>query len=402
MEKRAERRELGGARLNLVLATIAFSACFFAWGMVAPLAPEFQDRLGLSDTQTSFLIAMPVVLGSVLRLPLGIATDRFRGRVVFGVLIVYAATTGLLVGVADSYSLLLVAAFLLGAVGASFVIGVPFVAEWFPKEHHGFVLGIYGMGNIGTAVASFSVPFVFSRFGQMAAGVFVSVVVASAAVAWLLLARDPPRKAPPPPSVRYRDVLGYGVELWRLAVFYFVSFGGFVALAVFLPKLLMDWFDLSLTDAGMRAAGFTVLATFSRPLGGMLADRFDARRVLAIAFAGVGVDAIGLVWQSPDPSIVPVTAFCLSMAIFLGVGSGAVFKLVPRMFPEATGAVTGIVGAAGGLGGFFPPLVMGVVNEATGEYLLAFVFLVAFAWFCAGQALAMADTSGSPPEIANP
>lgn len=398
MQQKSNGREQAGAYRNLALATFAFAACFFAWGMIAPLAPKLQDSLHLSDTQTSILIAMPVVLGSILRLPLGVATDRFRGHKVFGALIVFAATTGLLFGTAGSYALLLGAAFLLGAVGASFVVGVPFVAEWFPKERHGLVLGVYGMGNIGTAAASFTVPFVFSRFGQMAAGVFVSAAVTVAATAWILLARDAPMVEQPPP-VRYREVLGYGVELWRLALFYFVSFGGFVALAVFLPKLLIDWFDFSLTDAGMRAAGFTVLATLSRPVGGMLADRIDARHVLAVAFAGIGLDAIGLVWQSPDPTIIPVTVFCLSMAVFCGIGSGAVFKLVPRRFPEATGAVTGIVGAAGGLGGFFPPLVLGVVEQTTGEYLLAFVFLVAFAWFCVGQTLAMAGESGSPPEL---
>ena len=167
-------------------------------------------------------------------------------------------------------------------------------------------------------------------------------------------------------------------------------------MAIFLPKLLTDWFDYSLTDAGLRAAGFTVLATAARPIGGWLADRIGGSHRADRVFAGVGFDAIGLSWQASDPAIVPVTIFCLTMAVFLGLGNGAVFKLVPVYFPHSTGAATGIVGAAGGLGGFFPPLVMGIVKDATGEFVLGFVFLVAFAWICAGLAAGLAGPPGAP------
>jgi MFS transporter, NNP family, nitrate/nitrite transporter len=191
-------------------------------------------------------------------------------------------------------------------------------------------------------------------------------------------------------------VLRSGWDLYRLSLFYFVTFGGFVAMAIFLPKLLTDWFDYSLTDAGLRAAGFTILATAARPIGGWLSDRIGGSTVLAFCFVGVGVDAIGLSWQASGPSIVPVTIFCLTMAAFLGLGNGAVFKMVPQFFPKATGAATGIVGAAGGLGGFFPPLVLGIVKDATGEFVLGFVLLVAFAWMCAGMAVALLEPGGEP------
>jgi MFS transporter, NNP family, nitrate/nitrite transporter len=372
---------------NLALATVAFALCFTAWGMLAPLAPDLQDDLGLSDTETSIMIAIPVVLGSLLRLPLGALTDRVGGRVVFGATLAYSAAVAILVGFASSYAMLLVAGFLLGTAGASFAVGVPFVAEWYEERRQGFAVGVYGIGNIGTAVAAFSVPAIKDAASQELAGIVIGIVIAAYTVVWFALARDVPRPAHPPP--RYLEVLRSGWDLWRLSLFYFVTFGGFVALAIFLPKLLTDWFDLSLTDAGLRAAGFTVLATFARPIGGWLSDRVGGRQVLIVAFAGVGIDAVGLTWQAPDPSIVPVTVFCLSAALFLGLGNGAVFKLVPQFFPRSKGAVTGIVGAAGGLGGFFPPLVLGVVNDATGEFTLAFVFLVAFAWLCAGLAISM-------------
>jgi NNP family nitrate/nitrite transporter-like MFS transporter len=378
-----------GSGRNLALGTIAFAVCFSAWGMIAPIAPDIQDELGLSDTETSVMISIPVVLGSLLRLPFGYLTDRLGGRVVFSAMLFYSAGAAVLVGFASSYAALLGAGFLLGAAGATFAVGVPFVAEWFDAKRQGFALGVYGMGNIGTAVAAFSVPAIRDSAGQEVAGLVVGAVVAVYGAIWWALARNVPGREPK--RQPYGEVLRSGWQLWRLSLFYFVTFGGFVAMAIFLPKLLTDWFDYSLTDAGLRAAGFTIVATLARPVGGWLSDRFSGSAVLTVSFIGIGIDAVGLTWQASDPSIVPVTIFCLTLAGFLGLGNGAVFKLVPLSYPKATGAATGIVGAAGGLGGFFPPLVLGIVKDATGEFVLAFVFLVAFAWMCAGLAISLLE-----------
>jgi NNP family nitrate/nitrite transporter-like MFS transporter len=379
-----ETEATGGSARNLTLATIAFAACFSAWGTLAPIAPDIQKELDLSNIQTSIMISIPVVLGSLLRIPLGLLTDRVGGRIVFTGMLFYSACAAVLVGFASSYVALLGAGFLLGAAGASFAVGVPFVSKWYPPDRQGVALGLYGMGNIGTAIAAFSVPAIRDSAGQEVAGLVFGAVIVLYALIWMSVAREAPVEKGPP--VRYGEVLRAGWKLWRLALFYFVTFGGFVAMALYLPKLLVDWFDLSLTDAGLRAAGFTLLATAIRPVGGMLSDRIGGNRVLAIAFLGIGVDAIGLSWQASVPNMALTTFFCLTMAMFLGLGSGAVFKLVPLTFPEATGAATGIVGAAGGLGGFFPPLFLGVVKDATGDFVLAFVLLVAFAWLCAGLA----------------
>jgi len=384
---REEASGTAGAGRNLALATAAFAVCFSAWGMLAPLAPKVQDKLDLSNTETAVMIAIPVVLGSLLRIPLGWATDKLGGRVIFTAMLAYSAAAALLVGFTTSYVALLVAGFLLGVAGASFAIGIPFVADWYPQKRQGFALGVYGVGNIGTAVAAFSIPFLYTRFGQFSAGIAFGGVIGVFTLIWLS-------------RPDYREVLRSGWPLWQLAFFYFVTFGGFVAMAIFLPKLLHDWFDLSLTDAGLRAAGFTVLATLARPIGGWLSDRLHASTVLTLCFAGIGLDAVGLSWQATDPAIVPVTAFCLSMAGFLGMGNGAVFKLVPHQFPHSTGSVTGIVGAAGGLGGFFPPLVLGIVKDATGTFTMAFVFLVAFAWMSAGLALSMRAGRSAPDPVA--
>ena len=374
-------------RRNLTLATAAFMLCFSAWGMLAPLAPKLEDDLGLSNTETSVMIAVPVLLGSLLRIPMGVLTDRFGGRKVFTGMLLYCSLPPLLVGFASSYEMLLVAGFLLGVSGASFAVGVPFVAEWYATERQGQALGYYGIGTAGTAISAWTMPALYDGFSQEAAGIIYSLVLLAFAGVWVLSARNAPSHAPKRPS--YLAVLRSGWRLWQLSLFYFVAFGGFVAMSLYLPKLLTDWFDYSKTGAGARAAGFVIVAALiARPLGGRWADRYGGERVLSVAFFGVGLDAIGLSWQASDPDIVPVTIFCLSMAFFLGMGAGAVFKLVPLLFPDTKGAVTGIVGAAGGLGGFFPPLLLGVVKDGTGEYTMGFVFLVAFAWLCAGQALA--------------
>jgi NNP family nitrate/nitrite transporter-like MFS transporter len=383
---------------NLGLATVAFALCFSAWGMLAPLAPKLEDKLDLSNTETSVMIAIPVVLGSLLRIPVGLLTDRYGGRIMFTILLAYSAGAALVIGFTTSYVALLIGGLFLGVAGSSFAVGVPFVADWYERERQGFALGVYGAGNIGVSIAAFSVPFIYEQWGQAAAGIIFAAVLGAFTLIWTSAARNADVQHERP---RYREVLRSGWDMWQLALFYFVTFGGFVAMAIFLPKLLKDWFDYSLTDAGLRAAGFALVATAARPVGGWLSDRIGGAKVLTISFFGVGFDAIGLAWQATDPEIVPVTIFCLTMAAFLGLGNGAVFKLVPQKFPSSTGAVTGIVGAAGGLGGFFPPLILGVVKDATGEFTMAFVFLVAFAWMCAGQALALGRSPG-PPDPARP
>ncbi|MCL4288772.1 MAG: MFS transporter [Thermoleophilia bacterium] len=380
MEEPASATVSREALRGLLLATLAFGLCFTAMGLVAPLARKFEDDWSLSSFETSVLIAVPIILGSLLRIPMGALTDRFGGRRVFAGLLLASVPPCILLGVVDSYWALVGTALLLGIAGSSFAVGVPFVAGWFGRERQGFALGIYGMGNAGTAIAAFSAPFVVDHLGgRRVLGFGVAALLAAGALAWWGLARDAPGR--PAPS-GYRQVLRAGMPLYRLSLFYFVTFGGFIAMAIFTPKLLVDWFDFSLVDAGLRAAGFTAVATITRPLGGWLSDRFGAYSMLVIAFAGIAVDAAALATISPTPRIVPVTIACLSLAAFFGLGSGAVFKLVPAEFPDDTGAASGIIGAAGGLGGFFPPLLMGLVNDLFGSYTLGFVGLLAFCSVC--------------------
>jgi len=380
------------ATRNLVLATLAFAVAFVGWSLIAPLAKRFQDDLDLTNTRTLMLTAVPVVLGSLLRIPVGALTDRLGGRVMFPIVLVVSAIPAVIFGFVEGYAALIVVGFFLGISGSSFAVGVPFVAGWYPKERQGFALGVYGMGNIGTAIAAFGAPAIVDWFGREALGVVAAILLVATAAVFYSMAEDPPRG----PAVDYGAVLRSGWKLWRLALLYFVTFGGFVAMAVFLPKLLRDWFDISLTNAGLRAAGFTAVATLARPVGGFLSDRIGSATVLVVVFVGAGLDAAWLAHISADPTWLPVTVACLTLAGFLGLGNGAVFKAVPLDFPEATGAATGIVGAAGGLGGFFPPVVMGIVKDHFDTYALGFLGLLVFAVVCLVVALTMRRAAGMP------
>lgn len=376
MEKQAS-----GSVLPLVLATVAFAVCFMVWGLIAPLAPTFRDLYGLSTTQVGFLVAVPVLLGSVARLPLGLLTDRYGGRLVFTVLMAALVVPALVAGFTTSYGGLLAVSFLLGLAGASFAIGVPYVSRWFPPERQGFALGIYGMGNIGTAIAGFSAPRVADRFGwEWTFWLFVPLLLVAALIFWSL-ARNAPVSTPPqslPLSQRFA-VFRERPIAWVLALFYFVTFGGFVAIGVYLPTLLVDQYDLSTTDAASRAAGFVLLATLTRPVGGMIADRWGGSPVLNAVFLVVAAFAIVLAFE---PGLLTITIAFLGIGLVLGLGNGAVFKLVPEFFPSQAGIVTGLVGAAGGLGGFFPPLLMGVVFDITGSYAIGYMLLSEFALIC--------------------
>jgi NNP family nitrate/nitrite transporter-like MFS transporter len=383
------------ATRNLFLATVAFAVAFVGWSLIAPLAKRFQDDLDLTNTKTLMLTAVPVVLGSLLRIPVGALTDRLGGRVMFPVVLIVSAIPAAIFGFVDGYAALIVVGFFLGIAGASFAVGVPFVAGWYPKERQGFALGVYGMGNIGTAIAAFGAPAIVSWLGRETLGVVAAVLLVATAVVFYRMAEDPPRG----PRANYGAGLRSGWKLWRLALLYFVTFGGFVAMAVFLPKLLRDWFDISLTNAGLRAAGFTVVATLARPVGGLLSDRIGSATVLVVVFVGAGLDAAWLAHISSDPTWLPVTIACLTLAGFLGLGNGAVFKAVPLDFPQSTGAATGIVGAAGGLGGFFPPVVMGIVKDHFDTYALGFVGLLVFTVICLLVSLSMRRASRMPHEV---
>jgi NNP family nitrate/nitrite transporter-like MFS transporter len=360
-------------RRHVALGTISFTVCFAAWGLISAFAPRFRENFHLTASETALLVAIPVLLGSLARIPMGILTDRFGGRAVFSILMAAVAVPVWFVPQQLTYSSLLTVAFLLGLAGSSFAIGVGYVSRWTPTDRQGSALGVYGLGNIGQSAAVFLGPVLAAQAGMASVFHGVAVLLVVWAVAFALLARD----APAPASAHGKgfaamlEVLTTERLSWLLAAFYFLTFGGFVAFSIYLPTLLRDEFHLTPADAGFRTAGFVVLATLLRPMGGWLSDRIGGARVLSAVFLGVAPFAMLLAWSS----VIPFTVGALGCAALLGLGNGAVFKLVPQYFPNQTGTVTGLVGAMGGLGGFFPPLLLAFFRSRTGAIWPAFLFL---------------------------
>lgn len=366
-----------GNTLQLTLATGAFAICFAVFGSVSAMMPLLKKNLGLDPVQVSIALAIPVLLGSLGRIPLGMLTDRYGGRLIFALVMSAAIVPAFMMGFVTSYWQLILCGFFIGIALASFSVGVGFVSGWYPPAKQGMALGVYGAGNIGQSLAAFGSPMLAAalgfRWGFWTFGLLLLVWLAF----FLLKAENAPRRQP---AKSFSDVLKplREAKSWLLSLYYFLTFGGFVAMAIYLPIFLTEIFKLTPGDAGARTAGFVLLATLLRPAGGMLADRIGGRRILLWVFPVTAVMAIFLAC----PSMVTFTIGALGMAAAIGLGNGAVFKLVPEYFPQSVGAVTGLVGAAGGLGGFFPPLVLGAIRQATGTFTLGFVLLAVFALIC--------------------
>ncbi|MEU8817070.1 MFS transporter [Actinoplanes sp. NPDC048796] len=370
----------------LALATIGFAVNFWAWALLSPLAATFTTDLRLSSFQQSLLVAVPVVVGSLGRIPVGALTDRFGGRVMFPLVSLATIVPVLYLGLLghDSLAALLIGGFFLGIGGTAFAVGVPFVNAWFPPSRRGFAVGVFGMGMGGTAISALTtVKLVDASTLRTPFLLTAAVLAVYAVIAWLVL-RDAPGRAVP--TTPFTSRLGATVRLritWQAAALYAVAFGGYVAFSVYLPAYLKNAYGLTHADAANRMAGFVLLAVLMRPVGGWLSDRVAASRVLALSLAAV---VGGALVQAFTPGLAPVgTAAFLLMAAALGTGSGATFALVAQKAPaNQVGSVTGVVGAAGGVGGFVPPLIMGAVygsyhSYALGLVLLAIVALAALA-----------------------
>jgi MFS transporter, NNP family, nitrate/nitrite transporter len=371
MQQQSTPETFSHRTLQLVLGTVSFTVCFAAWGLISAFGPLFADLFDLTATETAVAIAVPVLLGALGRIPMGMLTDRYGGRLVFTLLFLVVAVPAVLIPAAATYSVLLMLGFVLGLAGSSFAIGIGFVSRWFPPERQGTALGIYGLGNIGQSAAVFLGPVLALTIGWQNVFRGSGALLVVWALVFALLARNAPLTVRPRSFGSMLAVLGRERLSWVLAAFYFLTFGGFVAFSIYLPTLLRDEFGLLPADAGFRTAGFVVLATLLRPAGGWLSDRIGGARVLSVVFLGIVPFALLLAW----PSMLPFTVGALGAAGLLGIGNGAVFKLVPQYFPVDTGTVTGLVGAMGGLGGFFPPLLLGVFRDQVGVLWPGYVLL---------------------------
>jgi NNP family nitrate/nitrite transporter-like MFS transporter len=367
--------------IQLGVATAGFTLSFWAWALISPLGARYADRLDLTSFEQALLVATPVLVGSLGRIPVGALTDALGARRMLPAIAALTVLPVLFIGlVADSLPSLLLGGFFLGIGGTSFAVGVPHVNAWFAPSRRGAAIGVFGAGTGGTALSAFTTVPITDAWGESAPFLLVaSLLVVMAGVAAVTLVPAPSWRASSP-----RGFVGRAWQTarrpitWQLSFLYAVGFGGFVAFGVYLPSYLRNAFELSQSDAAFRTAGFVVVAVLMRPVGGWLSDRLHPVPVLTAAFGAAAVLATVAALELP---LMPIgTLAFLGLAAVLGAAAGACFALVARLVaPEKVGATTGIVGAAGGLGGFFPPLVMGVVRSATGDYAVGYLLLAATA-----------------------
>jgi NNP family nitrate/nitrite transporter-like MFS transporter len=367
----------------LALATAGFAINFWAWALISPLGPQIKDRLDLSPFQQALVVAVPVLVGSLGRIPVGALTDRLGGRVMLPLVSFATAVPVVFLGLVGhrSLALLLVGGFFLGLGGTAFAVGVPLVNAWFPAGRRGTAIGIFGAGMGGTAISALTTVPLVDAFGIRTPFLLTAAVLVGYGVLAAFLVRDAPGR--PTVSIPVTIRLATASRLrptWECAGLYALAFGGYVAFSVYLPTFLRTAYHLPQADAANRMAGFVLLAVVMRPVGGWLSDRIGPIRVLTVALATV---AVGAALQALTPPLMPVATLAfLSLAAALGAASGAVFALVAERTPgDQVGAVTGIVGAAGGLGGFVPPLLLGSLYGRYSDYGpgLALLALVATA-----------------------
>ncbi|MFI3546731.1 nitrate/nitrite transporter [Mammaliicoccus sciuri] len=366
------RNNLG--KVQLPLQTFSLMEGFMVWSILAPLMPYITQDISVEEGQKAIILAIPVILGSILRIPIGYYTNLLGSRLVFLVSFIILLFPVFYLSQAHSTTGLMIAGFFIGLGGAIFSVGVTSIPKYFPKEKHGFANGIYGMGNLGTAVSSFLAPPIAGIIGwQHTVQLYLIVLLIFAVLMFIFGDKEEPKVKIPMISQTKQVINNY--KLYYFSFWYFITFGAFVAFGLFLPNFLVSHFEIDKVDAGIRTGIFIAIATLLRPIGGMLGDKFNALNVLKIFFIGLIAGAIVL---SISHHLILFTIGCLTISVCAGIGNGLVFKLVPTYFTKEAGVVNGIVSMMGGLGGFFPPLMITLVTSLTGSNHLAFFMLAIF------------------------
>lgn len=366
------------AYIALTLATIAMIVCFMSWSNFAPLAKQVSQMFHLSVTQRTLLLATPVLLGSIMRIPIGILSDKYGGKKVYLILMAFILIPLIMIPHVHSFGMLVFAALLVGMAGTSFAVGVSYASVWFPKKQQGLALGIVSMGNMGNAVAALTLPYISKSYGFDAVYYFLIILTIVIGVIFAIFCREMPVDK----SKTISGALSVAKEssTWYLSLFYFLTFGLFVAFSNLTPTFLTDLFNFDQVTAGLYSALFACLCTLVRPLGGALADRKKPINLLVWTFLAIIVFSIAIMLSFNSEFFFIASIVLVGLAA--GIGNGVIFKMVPDVSTGNTGAVTGFVGAMGGLGGFFPPLVIGWIKQWTGSYELGIGLLVLTGIIC--------------------
>lgn len=390
----------------LTVSTISFTVCFAVWTIFSIIGIQIKQNLCLNSTQFGLLVGMPILVGSLSRLLLGIWTDQYGGRLVFTIVMLAGAVSTYLLSYATTYQTFLIAAAGVGIAGGSFAVGVAYVSRWYEVERQGTALGIFGMGNVGAAVTKFLAPFIMVAMGwQMVAKIW-AISLFITAIAFYLFSKDDPvlrahqLKGTKPTSLKESLLPLKNLQVWRFSLYYFFVFGGFVALALWLPMYYIGVYHLDIKTAGMLGAMYSIPGSIFRAYGGWLSDHYGARRVMYWTFVASIICAFLLSYPSTDyiihgingdihfhlsMGLYPFGIICFILGFFMSLGKAAVYKHIPVYYPNHIGSVGGITGLVGGLGGFILPIVFGALNDLTGIWTSCFMFLflivsIAFLW----------------------
>jgi NNP family nitrate/nitrite transporter-like MFS transporter len=375
----------------LVSSTFAFTICFAVWMMFAVLGIPIKNNLGLNETEFGLLAAMPVLSGSLVRVPLGIWTDRFGGRIVFFALMLTCVIPIYLIGEATAYWQFLVLGLFVGLAGGSFSFGTPYVARWFDKSRRGLAMGIFGAGNSGSALTKFVAPAIIAAFGwQMLPKVYAAVMLGTALLFWFFSYSDESHKAGGALTFGQQMQVLRDPRVWRYCQYYSVVFGGYVGLALWMTKYYVTEYGFDLKAAALLAACFSLPGGVLRAFGGWISDRFGAHKV-TWAVMWVCWVCFFLLSYPPTSMIVttvkgplslnlaltPVmfTVLLFIVGVAMAIGKASVFKFIGDDFSDNIGAVSGVVGLAGGLGGFVLPIMFGALVDLTGVRSSAFMLL---------------------------
>ncbi|WP_018758384.1 MFS transporter [Paenibacillus terrigena] len=355
----------------LPLQTLSLILGFAVWGILSSLIVFIKDGIALTPGQLSLVTAVPVVLGSILRIPFGYWTNKIGARKMFFISFIVLLVPVFYISHAKSFLDLIIGGLFLGISGATFSVGVTSLPKYFPKEKHGFVNGIYGLGNLGSALSTFFAPVLATQIGWRSTVQVYLILLAVFAIANFFIGDRKEEKLNVSLTEQIKGIYK-NEKLWLICFFYFITFGAFVAFTVFLPNHLVHNFGISKVDAGLRTAGFVTLATFMRPVGGWLGDKLNPFKILLFVFGGLTIGGILLAFS---PSIPLFTVGCLMIGLCAGLGNGTIFKLVPLYFSKQSGIANGLISAIGGLGGFFPPLMLSALLAMTGHYAIGFMAL---------------------------
>ena len=382
----------------LTASTVAFTVCFAVWTIFSIIGIGIKQQLGLDETEFGLLVGTPILTGSLIRLALGIWTDRFGGRLVFTLVMLAGAAATFLLSYATTYPMMLVAALGVGIAGGSFAVGIAYVSRWYPKEMQGTALGIFGMGNVGSAATKFLAPFVMIAFGwPTVAQVWAVALVVTAVIFWFTTTDDPMLRAyrsgtAKPLSIAEQMVPLGDVRVWRFSLYYFFVFGGFVALALWLPRYYIGAYGLDIGTAGMLGAAYSIPGSLFRVYGGMLSDKIGARRVMYWSLGIAALATFLLSYPATDyvvhgikgdlrfsmgMNVVSFTIVAFTLGFAMAIGKAAVYRHIPVYYPTHVGAVGGIVGMIGGLGGWILPIAFGMLLDFTGLWTSCFMLLFA-------------------------